>query len=226
MSAPYCYEYPRPAVTVDMAVFTLVGAEIRVLMIRRKHDPFAGHWAIPGGFLDLDEPPDRAALRELREETGLDHVEHVAPIGFFGAVDRDPRGRVISLAHVGVTRWPASTVQGADDASEAAWLEPGEIDQFAFDHKQMLAQALLWLVFQIQNGPVGLTLLSEEFTSADVKDLHQAIGGTPQAANAWRRRLEKSGGIAPVPGAKGRFRIVEETSEAPSHGAESVLSRP
>ncbi len=206
MPPPYCYEHPRPSVTVDLVVFSLVGEELRVLMIRRKHDPFAGHWAIPGGFLDLDEPAAEAALRELREETGLERVAHLAPIGFFAAVDRDPRGRVISLAHAGVVRWPAPAVQGADDAAEARWIAPRQIDAFAFDHKEILANALHWLIFQVQTGPVGLTLLPEEFTLGDVKRLYQAIGGTPQAATAWRKRMEKSGEIGAVVGARGKYR--------------------
>jgi 8-oxo-dGTP diphosphatase len=195
MAPPYCYDHPRPSVTVDAAIFALAGDTIRVLMVRRKHDPFAGAWALPGGFLDLDEPPDAAALRELREETGLDRVEHLAPIGYFAEVDRDPRGRVISLAHAGVVRPPLPVVRGGDDASAAAWVDPKEIDAFAFDHRKILAVALHWLLFQVQTDRVGLALLPEAFGNADIKRLHEAIGATPQAATGWRRRLEKAGEI-------------------------------
>lgn len=206
MPPPYCYEYPRPSVTVDLVVFTLVGDELRVLMIRRANEPFAGHWAIPGGFLDLDESPSDGAQRELREETGLDRVEHLAPIGFFAAVDRDPRGRVISLAHAAVVRGPSPGVRASDDASEARWIDPRRVEAFAFDHREILATALHWLIFQVQTGPVGLALLPEAFTLDDARRLYQAIGGTPQAATAWRRRLEKSGEIEPVPGPPGSYR--------------------
>lgn len=213
MPPPYCYDYPRPSVTVDMVVFTLQADEIHVLMIRRKHDPFEGYWAIPGGFLDLDESIPNAALRELREETGLSQVEQMAPIGVFGAPDRDPRGRVISLAHAAVVRADSAQVAGSDDAAEAAWFEPNAIDRFAFDHKDVLATALHWLVFQVQAGPVGLALLPEVFTMGDVKRLHHAIGGSPQAPSAWRKRLERSGLIAPVPDRKGRYRAVSTAAE-------------
>ena len=91
MSPPYCYDYPRPAVTVDLVVFALVDGELRVLLIRRKHDPFAGRWAIPGGFLEIDEPIEAAARRELREETGLDVDAPITPIGVFGARARPAR---------------------------------------------------------------------------------------------------------------------------------------
>lgn len=200
MAPPYCYDYPRPSVTVDLVVFRLADDALRVLLVRRKQEPFAGYWAIPGGFLDLDEPADEGALRELREETGLSQVDLLAPIGFFAGVDRDPRGRVISLAHAGVVREPSLEIQGGDDAAEARWMDPRELETLAFDHKQILGHALQWLASQVQNGVVGLRLLPEVFGKADVKRLFQAIGGTPRGASAWRKRLKKSGMIAPVPG--------------------------
>ena len=213
MPPPYCYEYPRPSVTVDLVVFALDGASIRVLMIRRRQDPYEGCWAIPGGFLDLDEPPEIAALRELREETGLSEVEDLAPIGFFGAVDRDPRGRVVSLAHAAVVRSPLPQIQGGDDASEAAWLEPSEIESFAFDHREILARSLHWLLFRVQDGPLGLKLLPDPFALADVKRLFTAIGGSPQAAAGWRRRMEAAGRMVPAGKRRGRYRAVEPKAE-------------
>jgi 8-oxo-dGTP diphosphatase len=217
MPPPYCYDHPRPSVTVDAVIFALAGAEIRVLMIRRKHDPFAGSWALPGGFLDLDEPPDVATLRELKEETGLDRVAQLAPIGYFADVDRDPRGRVISLAHAGVVGPPLPPVQGGDDASGAAWIDPKEVESFAFDHRKILALALHWLLFQVQTDRVGLALLPEVFGNADIKRLHEAIGATPQAATAWRRRLEKSGEIVSVSeGGRRRYRAAP-VGEAVGH---------
>src|SRR4051794_19316530 len=108
MPPPYCYDYPRPAVTVDLVVFSLSGDELRVLLIRRKADPFAGRWALPGGFLEMDEPIADGARRELREETGLEAAGPLALIGVFGDPGRDPRGRTISLAHATVVRGPVA----------------------------------------------------------------------------------------------------------------------
>src|SRR5262245_50385266 len=94
---PYCYEYPRPAVTVDLVLFAWDASDLRVLLIRRKHDPFAGHWAFPGGFLDIDESVEHAVRRELWEETGLDFTGGVTEIGVYADPGRDPRGRTISV---------------------------------------------------------------------------------------------------------------------------------
>src|SRR5262245_31520994 len=104
---PYCYAYPRPAVTVDLVAFALFGTDLRVLLIRRAKEPFTGHWALPGGFIDIDEPIEAAARRELREETGLDVNGPIELIGVFGDPGRDPRGRTISLAHATVVRDPS-----------------------------------------------------------------------------------------------------------------------
>lgn len=132
----YCYEYPRPAVTVDIVVVTR-DARPRVLLIRRKHAPFAGMWAIPGGFVDMDESLEDAARRELREETGV-ASKRLEQLATFGDPGRDPRGRTISVVYF--TRVDAAKVQprGADDAKEAAWHDLARLPKLAFDHREIL----------------------------------------------------------------------------------------
>jgi len=119
---PYTYKYPRPAATVDLAVFALTGEEIRVLMVRRKNEPFAGRWALPGGYVEIEEPFEAAARRELKEETGLEIEGPVEFFGVFGRPGRDPRGRTISIAHAAVVRPPLPRVRGSDDAAGARWI--------------------------------------------------------------------------------------------------------
>jgi 8-oxo-dGTP diphosphatase len=135
----YTYEYPRPAVTVDIIVVT-TERRPRVLLIRRKHEPFAGAWAIPGGFVDMEESLETAARRELKEETGLD-AEELEQLHTFGDPGRDPRGRVISVAYL--IRVDAKQVKpiAADDAADVGWHDLAAPPPLAFDHALILETA-------------------------------------------------------------------------------------
>lgn len=137
----YTYLYPRPAVTVDALVFRKPGNETEVLLIRRKNPPFEGQWAAPGGFIDMDETPEAAVLRELYEETG---IEGVALVQYhtYGAVDRDPRHRTISIAFAGLLNDNNQSVRGGDDASDAAWFPVNNLPRLAFDHSEVITDAL------------------------------------------------------------------------------------
>jgi 8-oxo-dGTP diphosphatase len=209
MPPPYCYEYPRPAVTVDLVAFALSGDGLRVLLIRRKHEPFTGRLALPGGFLDLDEPIETAARRELREETGFEVAGPVELIGVFGAPGRDPRGRTISLAHAAAVRGPLVQVAGGDDAAEAAWLDPHSTRGLAFDHDAILRAALGWLERGVVGGTLGLALLPIEFEDDDVKLLFCELGRSAQAALGWRRRMVHAGRIVTRKSGRPPYRIVE-----------------
>ena len=136
----HCYEYPRPAVTVDMILFHRDGERIEVLLIKRARDPFKGAWAFPGGFIDQDESLERAAARELKEETGLEGVR-LEQLGAFGDPRRDPRGHTISVAFIGLLEHRAQ-VTGADDAEDARWHSALRPPRLAFDHKKILRLAL------------------------------------------------------------------------------------
>jgi 8-oxo-dGTP diphosphatase len=143
----YTYEYPRPAVTVDVVLFKRAGRERFVLMIRRAHAPFQGHWALPGGFVDEDEDLEHAAARELREETGI-KASSLEQIGAFGAPGRDPRGHTVSVAFWGRAS-PRAKPVAADDAADAEWVPLSKLvgraksqSRVAFDHGQIIAAAL------------------------------------------------------------------------------------
>jgi 8-oxo-dGTP diphosphatase len=135
----YCYDYPRAAVTVDIVVVTRE-AKPRVLLIRRKNEPFAGMWAIPGGFVDMDETLEDAASRELREETGVE-ATHLEQLRTFGDPGRDPRGRTISIVYLARVNAKQIKPQAADDAAEVGWHEFGALPLLAFDHHRILAYA-------------------------------------------------------------------------------------
>ena len=135
----FTYDYPRPAVTTDCVVFGLDGHELKVLLIERGNEPYKGFWAFPGGFLNMDETAEQGALRELKEETGLD-LRYIKQVGAFSDVNRDPRGRVITIAFYTLTK--KTTVHGGDDAAKAQWFALNEVPPLAFDHEQMLQKAL------------------------------------------------------------------------------------
>jgi 8-oxo-dGTP diphosphatase len=135
----YTYDYPRPAVTVDVVIVTRE-ADPRVLLIRRKHDPFAGMWAIPGGFVDMEESLEETARRELREETGV-AAGHLEQLHTFGDPGRDPRGRTISVVYLARADADRLKPQAADDAAEVGWHRLDQPPPLAFDHDQILACA-------------------------------------------------------------------------------------
>lgn len=143
----YVYDWPRPMVTVDTVVFSEWKDGLHVLLIKRRNDPYKGHWVFPGGFLEMDEELADGAGRELREETGLYPVT-IEQFHTFGGVGRDPRGRVITVAFVGtVPPEQTSQVRAGDDAAEARWFPVADLQvDLAFDHVDMLQRAHAYLL--------------------------------------------------------------------------------
>ena len=137
----YIYEWPRPMVTVDALIFTRIGGNTRVLLIKRGNDPFKGLWAVPGGFVDMDEELEIAAARELQEETGLKNIR-LEQFHTFGKCGRDPRGRNITVVFWAKIDCSAElAVKGGDDAAEAKWFDLDHLPELAFDHQDVLAMA-------------------------------------------------------------------------------------
>ena len=139
----YIYKYPRPSLTVDMAIFKKTGEGYEILLIRRKKDPFAGMWALPGGFVDMDETVETAASRELYEETNLSGI-HLDQFYVFSEVDRDPRGRTVSVVFIGFSK-NNQEIKAKDDAEEAGWFDLKKLPDLAFDHSgiiQMISEKL------------------------------------------------------------------------------------
>ena len=135
----YTYKYPRPAVTADCIVITRE-AEPKVLLIQRGADPFKGSWAFPGGFMNMDETTEQCAIRELEEETGL-QLSEIYQIGAYSKVDRDPRGRTVTVAYLAVIDAPV-VVAGQDDATKAEWWTLSGLPHLAFDHYDILQDAI------------------------------------------------------------------------------------
>src|SRR5437660_12791674 len=158
----FTYQYPRSALTVDCVVFGFDEGELKVLLIERALEPFKGKWALPGGFVRVDETLDEAARRELEEEAGLRNV-FLEQLYTFGAVDRDPRERVVSVAYYALVKLADHRIHAATDASDAAWFTVSEAKSLAFDHERILAVALERLKNKVRYQPIGFELLPPQF---------------------------------------------------------------
>jgi 8-oxo-dGTP diphosphatase len=189
----YTYKYPRPSVTVDCVIFGLDDSnELRVLLIERAHDPYAGHWALPGGFVDEDEDLDTAARRELQEETGVINV-FIEQLYTFGAPNRDPRGRVISIAYYALVNLAEHPVIPDSDAKRAEWFKVSELPQLAFDHDEIMAKAIERLRSKVLYKPIGFELLPEKFTLTDLQKLYETILGQQLNRRNFRSKMLKLG---------------------------------
>ncbi len=137
----YTYQYPHPAVTADCVLFGQDGDELKVLLVERENDPFKGCWAFPGGFMEIDETAEAAAARELEEETGLRSII-MEQLGTFSTVDRDPRGRVLSVVFIAFVKVSDCVVSAGDDARSAHWFPLDQIPKLAFDHDEVMRVAV------------------------------------------------------------------------------------
>lgn len=184
----YAYEYPRAAMTADAVIFGFDGLELRVLLVKRGVDPFRGAWALPGGFMRMDETIDECAKRELREETGL-VISQLQQLGVFSSLNRDPRGRIVTTAFYALVKMEA--VRGMDDAIDAGWFSISDlvkegldemgrkkkivVAELAFDHAEILLAALERLREDLHFRPVGFELLPEKFSIPQLQRLYEAI---------------------------------------------------
>lgn len=188
-SMTYCYHYPRPAVTVDCVVFGYeANTALRVLLIQRKLPPFAGMWALPGGFVQMDETVGEAAARELKEEAGVSDV-FLEQLYTFGEVDRDPRDRVISVAYYALIN--LQILRAASDASNAKWAEIGDIEAIAFDHRRIIHCAVERLRNKIRYEPIGFELLPNTFTLSQLQQLYEQILERSLDKRNFRKKLLK-----------------------------------
>lgn len=194
---PHTYQYPRAALTVDCVVFGLDDSELKVLLIQRALDPFKGRWALPGGFVRVEETVDQAARRELEEETGLKEV-FLEQLYTFGAVNRDPRERVVSVAYYALVKLAAHETQAATDAAEARWYPVSQVPKLAFDHADILATALARLKGKLRYEPIGFELLPPKFTLSQLQHLYEAVLATALDKRNFRKKVLGFGLLVPL----------------------------
>lgn len=192
---PYTYEYPHPAVTVDAVVFGFDDADLKVLLIQRDGPPFRGRWALPGGFVNIDESLEDAVRRELEEETGITKL-YLEQLYTFGAPKRDPRERVISVAHYALVKLADHAVRAASDARNVAWFPVADLPPLAFDHEQVLDVALRRLKGKIRYEPIGFELLPEKFPLSELQRLYETLLEQPLDKRNFRKKILSMGLLA------------------------------
>src|ERR1041384_7328881 len=185
---PFTYKYSRAALTVDCVVFGFDEGELKVLLIQRALEPFKGTWALPGGFVRVDETIDDAARRELGEEAGLKDV-FLEQLYTFGEVNRDPRERVVSVAYSALVNLAAHDTQAATDAADARWFPVSKIPKLAFDHADILATALARLKGKVRYEPIGFELLPPKFTLSQLQHLYEAALETNLDKRNFRKKV-------------------------------------
>ncbi|MEP7353436.1 MAG: NUDIX domain-containing protein [Acidobacteriota bacterium] len=188
VATSYTYKYPRGALTVDCVVFGLDDSALKVMLIQRGPPPFEGKWALPGGFVRVDETLDQAARRELEEETGLRQV-FLEQLYTFSAVDRDPRERVVSVAYYALINLGEHPVQAASDAREAAWFGVHDVPSLAFDHGEILQTALDRLRGKLRYQPIGFELLPKKFTLSQLQHLYELVLERELDKRNFRKRV-------------------------------------
>jgi 8-oxo-dGTP diphosphatase len=168
-------------VTVDVIVFTIVNDDLKVLLVKKKYDPFKGLWAIPGGFVKEEETLEDAAKRELMEETNVKDI-YLEQLYTFGDPYRDPRGRVITVSYFALINSEEINVKGSSDASDAQWHSVYRLPKLAFDHKQILDYALKRLRYKLEYSTVCFQLLPKKFTLTELQNAYEVI---------FNKRLDK-----------------------------------
>jgi len=186
----FTYDYEMPSVAVDCVIFglDLDDNTLKVVLVERGLEPFAGKWAIPGGFVRKGESLDEAAMRELREETGIDEV-FLEQLYTFGGPGRDPRGWVISVAYYALVSPDKHSIVAATDARRAQWFPANRLPRLAFDHTSILEIALERLRGKLTYAPIGFELLPEKFTIKQLQRLYEIVLGRTLDNRNFRKKI-------------------------------------
>lgn len=185
----YTYEYPHPAVTADSVIFTIQDGQLKVLLIRRGRPPQQGSWAIPGGFIDIDEDLEDGARRELEEETGIRDVAHLEQLHTFGNPDRDPRERIITVVFYGAVPSERSDVRAGDDAESASWFDTTRLPDLAFDHAVILDMACERLRARLDSMGIAFRFLPRHFTLSELQQVYEIILCETMDKRNFRKRM-------------------------------------
>lgn len=188
----YTYKYPHPSVTADNVIFGFDGTNLHILLVERGLEPYKGSWALPGGFLQMDETIEECAKRELAEETNVTEV-YLQQFQTFSGVQRDPRERVLTVAFFALVRKSDYEVIAGDDASDASWFLVDELPPLAFDHDEIIAKARVKLQEELRLRPIAFKLLDEKFSMSELQRLYELINDTHYDRRNFQRKMIASG---------------------------------
>lgn len=208
MRAPketFSYPYPHPAVTTDVVVFTIRDQQLSVLLVKRANPPFDGSWALPGGFLDIDEDLEACAQRELQEETGISGL-YLEQLYTFGSADRDPRERVISVTYYALVPLDAlATPRAASDAADVGWHAFNTLPPLAFDHAEIAQMAYDRLVAKLDYSTIAFGFMPKTFTLSELQCVYEILLNQPLDKRNFRKRILS-------------FDLIEETGKQRRNG--------
>jgi len=188
----HAYEFPRPALTVDCVVFGLDVDDLKVLLIQRKLAPHQHQWALPGGFVRVDETLDDAARRELAEESGITDV-YLEQLYTFGDLERDPRERVVTVAYYALAKLSDHRIQASTDAERVAWFALDDLPKLAFDHARIIEKAIERLRGKVRYAPIGFELLPPRFTLTQLQRLYEIVLMQPLDKRNFRKKILSMG---------------------------------
>ncbi|HHH39425.1 MAG TPA: NUDIX hydrolase [Sedimenticola sp.] len=194
MEAQYCYRYPHPAVTTDVVLFTIREQRLQLLLVRRANDPWQGFWALPGGFLEIDEELEQCARRELEEETGL-KATWLEQLYTFGSPARDPRERVISVTHLSLLPDGGERPRGGSDAADSRWFPADQLPPLAFDHDRIVELARHRLLAKLGYSTIALQLLPPRFTLSQLQQVYEILRNERLDKRNFRKWILSSGQI-------------------------------
>jgi len=184
--------FARHAIAVDVVLFTIQGGTLKVLLVKRQQAPYRGRWALPGGIVGPDESVDDAALRELQEETNIGNI-YLEQLYSFGDPQRDPRGRVITVAYYALVNWQQFQLKARQRVSEANWFPVRRLPELAFDHRRIVDYALERLRNKLNYTTIGFQLLPKEFTLTELQGAYEVIVGQRLDKRNFRRKMLQLG---------------------------------
>ncbi|MDI9340305.1 MAG: NUDIX domain-containing protein [Sediminibacterium sp.] len=193
----YTYDYERPALATDTVIFGFDGAQVKVLLTQREREPFKNKWALPGGFVFMEETTEQAAKRLLQEKAGLRNV-YIEQLYTFSEVDRDPRERIVAVAYYALVNAHQYEVSAGRDTLKTEWFGLSELPKLAFDHARIIRVAIERLKGKVSYQPVGFELLNEKFTLPQLQTLYEAILEMPIDKRNFRKKILSTGLLFPL----------------------------